>query len=350
MRGSAALVEDREFVRTSSNQRKTVGPPDTAAATLSASPPPLMACEPPASSPKLRDNALITLYQLPRGPRWKREDLVELLALPGLTKKLVNRTDRHGRPPLWYAVALGLPDIVDALLALGAEPNTFDLHGKCLLERAAMQRSLPMCASLIRAGIRRKIERLPLVVRQNCPELVTFLLQQRIACTRIQAAEIWLLYHASPLGPVITDLLLTYDRGWVAQVLGRVVATQNIAFVRKIVQEAHCDISNAWVFTPHHRLPVPLLIAAGNAAPLDLFTALIHLGVSARPHSAWFVWDMPKFRGLMGTVMLASDLDPALLQVPAVAERMADVVALPTEQERRAALRAIAVVRPMKLP
>ena len=315
-----------------------------------------MAYDPLApSSAKPHDNCTTTLtfHHLPRGQRWKRGDLVELLALPGLTKELVNRTDVHGRSPVWYAVALGLADIVDALLALGAEPNAFDLRGKSLLERAAMQRSLPMCASLIRAGARRKIERLSSVVRQNCPEVVRFLLQQGVACTRSQAAEIWFLYNTSALGPAITDLLFTYDLGWVARVLGRVLATRNAAFVRKVVQETQCDVSNSWVWPKHPRLPfspVPLLIAAGNVGPLDLFTELIHLGVTAAPHSAWFAWDMPQFRGLMATVMLASDLDRALLQAPVVAERMADVMALPTEQERRAALRAIAAVRPMKLP
>lgn len=88
----------------------------------------------------------------PAGPRWKREDIERVLASLAHDPTAINRCDRRGCSPLWYAVSLGLVDLVDELLARGADPNPTDPAHKTLLYRAAMQRNLHMVTSLIRAG------------------------------------------------------------------------------------------------------------------------------------------------------------------------------------------------------
>lgn len=85
------------------------------------------------------------------------ETLLHLIALPSLVGPLidaglpVNRLSRNGETPLFRAITLGLLDVVEALLAVGASPH-LGRHGYLPLQQAIKSREPEIADRLVNAG------------------------------------------------------------------------------------------------------------------------------------------------------------------------------------------------------
>jgi ankyrin repeat protein len=60
----------------------------------------------------------------------------------------------HGQTPLHFAIARHRPDLLDLLLALGADPDAVDRNGQTALEYALLRSDAAAAASLRAAGAR----------------------------------------------------------------------------------------------------------------------------------------------------------------------------------------------------
>ena len=105
--------------------------------------PPTMACT-VSSQPRVVPSSVVEAV------KFHRLDLLEeALACPGVD---VDHRDFSGNTGLYVAVALGLPAVVDMLVAAGADPNTPCVSGQTPVWRAAVSGSVPMLRTLLRAG------------------------------------------------------------------------------------------------------------------------------------------------------------------------------------------------------